>query len=325
MEMRKPDDAADLAGLLSRDPGVAWAQPVQTFHAMAAMAAMAGEDPLYPLQPVARLWHLSELHNAALGRGVRVAVVDSGVESAHPDLIGQVEREENFVDGKAYVPELHGTAVAGIIAARAGNGIGIAGVAPGARLLALRGCWQQASGATACDSFSLAKALQAAIVQGADVINLSLAGPDDRLLRELLDRALARGIKLVGAVDLRLPGGGFPALHPGVLAIADAAPENAPAAHILLAPGRDVPSTLPGARWGFVSGASFAAAEVSGLVALIAELQPGLAPRTIQQALSPARGAGAVEVVDACAAFARLAAACPCSCVASRVGANGDR
>jgi subtilisin family serine protease len=180
MEMRKPDDAADLAGLLSRDPGVAWAQPVQTFHAMAAMAAMAGEDPLYPLQPVARLWHLSELHNAALGRGVRVAVVDSGVESAHPDLIGQVEREENFVDGKAYVPEMHGTAVAGIIAARAGNGIGIAGVAPGARLLALRGCWQQASGATACDSFSLAKALQAAIVQGADVINLSLAGPDAR-------------------------------------------------------------------------------------------------------------------------------------------------
>jgi subtilisin family serine protease len=321
MEIRKPDGAADLASLLSRDPRVAWAQPVQAFH---AMTATTGDDPLYPLQPVARAWHLTELHHAALGRGVRVAVVDSGIDSGHPDLAGQIERRENFVDGKPYEAEMHGTAIAGIIAARAGNGLGIVGVAPGARLLALRACWQQAAGDTACDSFSLAKALQAAIVQGADVINLSLAGPDDRLLRALLDRALQHGITLVGAVDARLAGGGFPASHPGVLAVAEAVPENEPAARILLAPGRDVPSTLPGARWGFVSGASFAAAEVSGLVALIVELRPGLGPQRVREALRAGR-ADAIGAVDACAVLARFGPACSCSCIASRAGADALR
>jgi subtilisin family serine protease len=161
-------------------------------------------------------------------------------------------------------------------------------------------------------------------VQGADVINLSLAGPDDRLLRALLDRALQHGITLVGAVDARLAGGGFPASHPGVLAVAEAVPENEPAARILLAPGRDVPSTLPGARWGFVSGASFAAAEVSGLVALIVELRPGLGPQRVREALRAGR-ADAIGAVDACAVLARFGPACSCSCIASRAGADALR
>jgi subtilisin family serine protease len=98
------------------------------------------------------------VRKAATGRKVTVAVVDSGIESNHPDLAGQVAVEENFVDGQKYVAELHGTAVAGVIAARAGNGVGIEGVAPDARLLALRACWQAGS-ATRCNSFTLAKAI----------------------------------------------------------------------------------------------------------------------------------------------------------------------
>jgi len=73
-----------------------------------------------------------------------------------------VETSRNFVTGPAGPPEQHGTAVAGIIAAVADNHIGIAGVAPHARLMALRACWQQAPGKsppTVCDSLSLAKAL----------------------------------------------------------------------------------------------------------------------------------------------------------------------
>jgi subtilisin family serine protease len=64
-----------------------------------------------------------------------VAVVDSGVDAEHPDLAGQLALRRNFVDAVPDAAEAHGTAVAGIIAARADNGIGIAGVAPGAR------CW----------------------------------------------------------------------------------------------------------------------------------------------------------------------------------------
>lgn len=314
--------AASLAGELSRDPRVAWAQPVQHFH---AMSAGGSGDPLYALQPAARLWQLSRLHRAATGRGVSVAIIDSRVDAAHPDLQGQVASEEDFVgDGKPGA-EAHGTAVAGIIAAREGNGLGIAGIAPGAQLYALRACWQEANGAASCDSFTLAKALQEAILRGAQVINLSLAGPEDRLLRELLDRAASRGIALVAAADPQLPGGGFPASHPAAIAVAGAAPPGTAPSRVLLAPANDVPSTLPGARFGFVSGPSFAAAHVSGLLALLAELRPGLTPQQARQAMADATGDHAPARVDACAAFLRIGHDCACSCIASRASVDAQR
>ncbi len=83
------------------------------------------------------------MHKIATGRGIRVAVIDSGIQANHPDLAGQVIVNRNFVAGQAEVAEDHGTGVAGIIAAKADNGVGIAGVAPDARLLGLRACWQQ--------------------------------------------------------------------------------------------------------------------------------------------------------------------------------------
>jgi len=307
-----------LAGILSADPRVAWAEPVRLFH------AMGRGDPLYSLQPGARLWHLAEIHQVTTGRNVRVAVVDSGIEVEHPDLAGQIEFRENLVDGNPYAAETHGTAVAGIIAARAGNGIGIAGIAPDARLLAMRACWEEPDGATLCNSFTLAKALHSAIMHGAQVINLSLSGPSDRLLRQLLDQALARGIKLVGAVDPEIGDGGFPASHPGVFAVVD---EETAALKVngtprLVAPGRDIPSTVPGARWNFVSGASFAAAHVSGFVALITELQPAL-PSALMRKAMVVRPAAIPQagVVDACATIARLARSCSCSCSASHAAA----
>jgi hypothetical protein len=302
-----------IAEILAQDPRVEWAQPVRLFH------AMGRADPLSSLQPGTALWHLSEIHQAATGRNVRVAIVDSGIEAEHPDLAGQVEFKENLVDGSPYAAETHGTAVAGIIAALAGNGIGIAGIAPDARLLAMRACWEESRDVTTCNSFTLGKALHSAIMHGAQVINLSLTGPSDRLLRRLLDAALARGIKLVGAVDPHSKDGGFPASHPGVLAVADeeSAAVAAGGMHMVIAPGRDIPTTVPGARWNFVSGPSFAAAHVSGLVALITELQPALAPALIQKAMgADPDGIPAARTVDACATFARLAGTCSCSCTA---------
>jgi subtilisin family serine protease len=315
---------------LARDPRVAWAQPVNLFRAMREAEAVA--DPLYPLQPDARLWHAAELHRASTGRAVRVAVIDSGVDSHHPDLAQQVELRENFVDEGDAPPETHGTAVAGIIAARAGNGLGIAGLAPGARLQALRACWEPATpdagpGAR-CSSFTLAKALNFAILHEARVINLSLGGPADRLLRTLVDTAAVRGAVVVGAVDAARPDG-FPAAVPGVLAVAmPAAP--APAgmrARILLAPGADVPTCLPGARWGFVSGSSYAAAHVSGLVALLAQLHPHASPVALKNDLVTRASSPALErtakhgadgasgvTIDACASIARAAGTCVCSC-----------
>ena len=115
---------------------------VESVQAMNHFRVLAHDDPLYPLQPTAGLWHLAELHRVATGRNVRVAAIDSGVELDHPDLDGRVMLARNFVDTRDAVAELHGTAVAGIIGARADNSVGIVGVAPDARLMALRACWQ---------------------------------------------------------------------------------------------------------------------------------------------------------------------------------------
>ena len=339
--MQYSDKAAtdDILRLLSHDPQVEGAQLVAQFHGMAAdaqenaagkkqgdgmhnagaePAEVTHSDPLYPVQPSARYWHVAELHKVTTGRDVHVAVIDSGIDDHHPDLDGQVAVAENFVDNRATPPEAHGTAVAGIIAARAGNG-GILGVAPQARLMALRACWQQPDLATRCNSFTLGKALNYAIVHGASVINLSLSGPPDRLLDRLLDAALERGISVVGAIDPHATGPAFPASHRGVLAVASQVPPGRASTAMpdgaLLAPGTDIPTTAPGARWTLVNGSSYAAAHVAGMAALLKQLQPGLPPAQLQRLMlnNATLNAG---TIDACATIASLTRACSCSCAA---------
>lgn len=289
---------------LARDPRVAWAQPMHTFRSL-------GDDPLYRTQPVARSWHLSELHKLATGRGIVVAEVDSGVDGAHPDLRGRIAKSRNFVDAGPVPAENHGTEVAGIIAAVAGNGVGIVGVAPEARLLALRACWQtQSDGMAECNSFTLAKALQFAVQADPQVLNLSLGGPRDVLLDRLLDLALARGISVIGAADPNAPED-FPAGHAGVLAVAGEDEAGRADAGVLLAPGEGIPATAPGGEWDFVHGSSFAAAEVTGLVALLRQISPRASAADVRAALSTRVALGSPVMrrmsIDACAAVARMA------------------
>jgi subtilisin family serine protease len=293
------------AAQVSRDSQVAWAQPVSTYETRSA--ARLPNDPLFPAQPAAAQWNLADLHRIATGRGIRVAVIDSGIEATHPDLAGQVVVNRNFIDGQSETAEAHGTGVAGIIAAKADNGIGIAGVAPDARLLGLRACWQKSPGAggTVCDSFSLAKALYFAIEQKSDVINLSLSGPSDLLLGELVKTAQSRGSVVVAAYDRDKADGGFPASVPGVIAVADA-PVASARRQVYIAPGHDVPTTQPGGRWFLVNGSSYAAAHVSGLVALIRQRRRSPAMTLVRD-----RPGGRI---DACATLIRAAGGCECSC-----------
>ena len=285
---------------VSHDADVDWAEAAQLYSTRGA----AHNDPLYAAEPAAGQWHLADLHRIANGRGTVVAVVDSGIDARHPDLAGQVAVNRNFVSGQPLVAEQHGTAVAGIIAAKADNRVGIAGVAPGARLLGLRACWQRGSSAT-CDTLSLAKALYFAVENHPDVINLSLSGPDARLLHEILNIAYARGIAVVAAFDPKLPGGGFPASLPGVIAVSDT-PVAGTRNDVYAAPGRDIPTTQPGGRWFLVNGSSFAAAHVSGLLALMRERK-----RAAPLMLVAQRRGGEI---DACATLLRVAGACDCAC-----------
>ena len=172
-----------------------------------------------------------------------------------------------------------------------------------------------------CSSFTLAKALQFALDENAQVINLSLGGPRDRLLERLLDIALSRGITIVGAADPKLGNGGFPASHRGVLAVAGDDGHDV-AGDILLAPGRDIPTTMAGQKWGFVTGSSFAAAHVTGLVALLRELAPDLRPDQLREALAPRALRGTSDdrrvIVDACEAVRKAAGTCACACTVAR-------
>jgi subtilisin family serine protease len=304
MQVAKDRSAEEVAAAVSRDPDVAGSEPLHTYRAQAAGAASRNppNDPMFRLQPAAQAWRLADLHAVATGRNVKVAVVDSRIDLTHPDLAGRVQVSRDFTLGQPTAPEHHGTEVAGIIAAVADNHLGIVGVAPDARLMALRACWQDpTSPETICDTLSLARALSFALENGAQVINLSLSGPSDLLLGRLIDAALARGVVVVGAVDPTQPRGGFPASHPGVVAVASDL-SGAGGSGAFVAPGRDIPTTVPGGRWSLVNGNSYAAAHVSGLFALLREKSRGSKAPLI---LVAARAGG----IDA---YASLQRAGPC-------------
>jgi len=293
---------------VSRSRLVKWSQPLQVYRAKSS----ATGDPLARAAPAATQWHLSDLHRLVTGRGVSIAVIDSKIDVRHPDLIGQFTVDKDFVSARPSAPEAHGTGIAGVIGAKENNGVGMAGVAPGARMMALRACWQtgvESRSATLCDSLSLAKALQFAVEHHAQVVNLSLSGPPDPLINKLIQIALARRMTVVAAYDPALPRGGFPASVPGVIAVAqDSLRKISPP--LYGAPGLDVPTTQPGDTWDLVSGSSYAAAHVSGLVALVRQ------ERGASGVISLARLPNGS--IDACATLVAASKDCDCRCAVSR-------
>jgi subtilisin family serine protease len=297
-------DPEQLRARLARDPRVESVQPLQRFDT----ASNPYNDPYSSLQGNMQQMAIPEAQTLSRGAGVRVAVIDTGVELDHPDL-PSATAVGNFVDNdrRAFGEDAHGTAVAGIIAAVPNNGIGIVGVAPEVQLLLYKACWRAAiTGAQAvCNSFTLAQALAAAIEAHADVINLSLAGPSDPLLTRLVLRALDRGAIVVGAVPTNGLRNDFPANIPDVIAVDAVENGNSAAilsAGIVHAPGRDVISLAPDGHYDFYSGSSLATAEISGLVALLRAERKHLSAQDAESLLS----GSATTVPNACVALANL-------------------
>ena len=310
-----PADTRD--GLLARlatDSRVQLAQPLQSFATSAAPVDVPYNDPYLGLQR--GLWEMSVVaaHHWSRGEGVTVAIIDTGVDTSHPDLAGRVHQTRNFVDRDhdQFKRDRHGTEVAGVIAAVSNNEEGIVGVAPQVQLLALKACWQSVSSGSGavCNSFTLAQAIGSALAAHADVINLSLVGPADPLLAALTRKAIEQGSIVVGAVPAMGRMDGFPAGVPGVIAV-DMAEQAAPAKEALRAPGRDILTLVPEGHYDFATGSSLAAANVSGIVALMRARRPQMTAADAKALLgrSTQEVAGAthiVESINACAALSAL-------------------
>jgi subtilisin family serine protease len=296
---------SEVLAALAKDTRVVLAQPLQEFHTVSDSPAAGTpyNDPLYDLQTNLLTLGIARAHERAQGAGVRVALVDTGVDAAHPDLAGRIVRTHSYLATRTPGASLlrHGTAMAGLIAAVANNHIGIVGIAPQAQIEVFEACWQLRpdSDAAACNTFTLAQALAAALASGAPLINLSIAGPADPLLAALVQSGLKHGVTFVGAVNGADEG--FPTAIPGVIAAAGS--ERPPPPGALAAPAEHVLTLRPGAQYDFESGTSVAAAELSGVIALLMSASSThLATDTIVSLL---REAAAVPV-DVTAALARL-------------------
>ncbi|MGR8931784.1 MAG: S8 family peptidase, partial [Gammaproteobacteria bacterium] len=242
---------------LQTDKQVALVQRMQTFDVQGMEEAFpeSGGDPYLSLQTGFKAYKILEMHKIATGRGIRIALIDSGVDLSHPDLTGQIRYSQNVAPEPLdhNLADVHGTAVAGILVARPNNGIGIAGIAPDAELMAFRACWPSKPGTLAarCNSFTLAVALNQAIRKGAHIINLSLSGANDPLVRQLVKAALERDIIVIAAVPGQTRAGGFPANVPGVLAVGTGEEAELPD---IIAPGQDILTTVPHQAYDFMTG-----------------------------------------------------------------------
>ncbi|MDI3259399.1 MAG: S8 family serine peptidase [Sinobacteraceae bacterium] len=314
----------DLLRSLLHDPRVKLAQPLQTFTTFTVPAQAPGvrgsgspdgplryNDPYVGLQRGFAEIDAAEAQRWSTGAGVRLALIDGTVDATHPDLRGRVRLARDFT-GVGEAPDKHGTEVAGVIAAVANNREGIVGVAPQAELLAFRACWPlDADGASAqCNSYTLAQALAAAIEARAQIINLSLGGPADPLLTQLLTYALGQGALVVGALPPDGRRDGFPLSVPGVIAVDSAGNTVRPG--VIHAPGREVLTLVPGGHYDYASGSSLAAAQVSGVLALMLAREPRLTSPTAHELLARSIGPRAGASIDACVALAQLGADARC-------------
>jgi serine protease len=270
---------------------------------LTAAGAGASDDRFFTQQ-----WNLAQIGapdawSRSTGAGVLIGIVDSGIDPSHPDLAGKIEAFADCIggscrEGPARDSDGHGTAVSGIAAAKTGNGAGIAGVAPDARLIVARVLGPDGTGVTE----DINRAIQWVVDKGARVVNLSLGEPDlvivSRLgtpLRSGVEYAWTRGaipVLASGNYD-ELSGTGsanYGDLHAVVVGATDKA-GKVPGYSTSLGnaqwglvapggngrgPGDDVISPIPGARYEWVAGTSMAAPHVSGALAVL--LAQGLSP-----------------------------------------------
>lgn len=279
-------DVSALVRQLRREHGILQVQPNRLFRTMA--------EPQNDLQEIVATLNLPAVHQHYQGKGITVAIVDTGVDTHHPDLKQRVVRHANLIRNNPYRAEIHGTALAGVMAASINN-YGITGIAPQAELMALRACWQTTpeDPEGTCTTLSIAKAIDMAIASKALIVNMSFGAPTpDRLMMQLLDAGAQAGVLFVAPVGnskdrKKMP---FPASHSKVLSVGgwDQGHQPYPNAELakaadVCAPAGSIFTTTPGKRHNFLSGTSISAAIVSGILAVAKEKNRFLGMSTLPE------------------------------------------
>ena len=251
-----------------------------------------------PAQYVIDKLHLHDAHGIASGANVTVAVIDSLVDVAHPDLAGSIAGQFDAV-ATVDKPDEHGTGMTGAIAAHRR----LLGVAPGARILAIHAFSPDAQHPQQATTQNIIAGIDWAIAKGARVINMSFAGPYDPLLQLALKKARDKGVVLIAAAGNMGPQSPplYPAADENVIAVTAVdendklMPQANQGAHVALAaPGVNVLEAAPRSAYNFTTGTSVAAAHVSGVAALVIERNPSIDPAAVEDALfSTARDLGA--------------------------------
>ena len=259
------------------------------------------------------------IEDGITGSGTTIAIVDTGIDPDHETLAENVVggyATEEAACGDCEVPwdddEGHGTHVAGTAAA-AQNGVGVVGVAPEADLLGVKVLGGDGSGSFA----EVAEGIEWSVDNGADVINLSLGGPESDVVGDAIEYAEANGVVPVAAAGNSGPCSdcvGYPAAEPGAIAVSSTDESDSlsffsstgPEVDIA-APGSGVESTLPGDDYGSLSGTSMASPHVAGAAASV--LSVGTDPGVVDLALAVAaediglgpneQGSGRLDVAGA--------------------------
>jgi subtilisin family serine protease len=297
------------AGLLSIEPNIVWQldyTPNDTYFNAYQTNLKDSDGTNFSIQ-MESAWQTSPRD----GLGVTVAVLDTGVDIHHPEFIGKLLPGWNFYDDIASTDDFegHGTHVAGVIAARTNNGIGVAGIAYNAMILPVKVC-----GELGCFTYEIAAGIIYAVDRGARVINMSLGGPAmSTTVQGAINYALSRNVVVVASAgndgdsdDDNINDGtaideiSYPASYPGVISVAAVDPDGLIAAFsstndrvTVAAPGVDILSTVPlgygtGTNLGydFYSGTSMASPHVAGLAAMLIADGIATTPATVREALT---------------------------------------
>lgn len=263
--------AATIAQLKS-DPNVVFAEPNYIAH-----ATLTPNDQYYSqYQPELRKIQADLAWNYSTGAGIRVGVLDTGIQANHPDLSGKIAVQYDFVDNDATAQDGngHGTHTAGTIAAKTNNSIGVASVGYDAQLVVGRVPGNNGSGAYA----AIVSGIRWAADQRAIVISMSLGGPAaSQALSDAIDYASGKGCLVVAAAgNDNSAAPSYPAYYSKVLAVGavdnndvKASFSNYGAWVDIVAPGVNIASTYPGSQYAQLSGTSMATPIVAGSAALV--------------------------------------------------------